>query len=486
MGQRVTTLDDMLIDPGSFKPAASAVEARNPLAYPDYEKSLDRARASSGADVAVIAGAASIHGHVVEIALFQFDFLGGSMGAAEGEVLARAMERAGSARRPFVLRTATGGARMQEGMSALVQMPKVVAARLSLSAARQPFIAVLGDPTTGGVLASIGALADVTLAEAGATIGFAGPRVVEQFTGRKPGPNSHRAESALARGLVDAVIEPEAARERVAHVLGLLAPDAPEGDAAPKVVAEAGSLEEVDAWGAVEAARAPGRLRGRGLIEGLADDRLELHGDRAGSDDPALVVALARVQGRRAMILALDHDRPPAPSAYRKARRVVATADRLGIPIVTLIDTPGADPSDESEGGGIAWEIAALFAAVLSARVPILSIVTGEGGSGGALALGSGDLLLAYADSIFSVIGPEAAATILWRDAARAGEAARLLRLTARDLLHLGIADGVVDEPLTPESLRGAVAYHLDRLAEDRVDPDQRVADRRQRWRERG
>ncbi|MDQ4024028.1 MAG: acetyl-CoA carboxylase carboxyl transferase subunit beta, partial [Actinomycetota bacterium] len=227
MPQGVPEAIETLIDPRSFAPSADAPPVVHPLGFPGYADALDRARTASGAGESVVTGAAAIGGVPVEIASFEFSFLGGSMGAGTGELLARALER--SARRgvPFVLRTATGGARMQEGMASLVQMPKVVVARRDLAAAHQPFVALLGHPTTGGVLASLAALADVTVAEAGATLGFAGPRVVETATGRKLGPHSHTAESAFAAGLVDAVVDAAGARDVLARALSILTAPAP-------------------------------------------------------------------------------------------------------------------------------------------------------------------------------------------------------------------------------------------------------------------
>ena len=257
-----------LWDEGSFAPAPSEPVSGDPLAWPGYGNSLEKARAASGQDESVVTGSARIGGHDIEVASFDFRFLGGSMGEAAGERLARAMDRAASQGVPFVLRTATGGARMQEGMRALVQMPKVVAARISMGDAKSPFIAVLGNPTTGGVFASVASLADYTVAESGATIGFAGPRVVERVTGSAPTGDSHTAESALAHGLVDEVAPPGETRSVVARVLDVLVPaDAPEDGAIEGIEVEL----PVDAWAAVEAARAMDRPRGPDLVHQMAD-----------------------------------------------------------------------------------------------------------------------------------------------------------------------------------------------------------------------
>lgn len=475
MSDRPTTVA-ALCDAGSFEPSAGPTST-DPLSYPGYRDDLLRAAANSGVDESVITGSGRIGGYDVELAGFSFAFIGGSMGQAAGERLARALERAAARRVPFVLRTETGGARMQEGMASLVQMPKVLAARRSLSEANAPFIAVLGHPTTGGVLASIAAAADVTVAEEGATIGFAGPRVVERATGAPPPPSSHTARSAFDNGLVDMVVGPDDVRDYVARALKTLASDAPEMLGEPSRALAADT--DRDPASVVRVLRSSPPQRAPHLTVAMSDSSVQLRGDRAGAQDPALVTSIERIAGRRALVMALDAKFSPGPAAYRKARRCVAIAERLAIPIVTIVDTHGADVSPDSEAGGIAWEISSLTETMLSVRVPTLAIVTGFGGSGGALAFATTDVLLMYEGAIFSVIALDLAAEILWRDATRADEAARLLDPTAHRLLELGIADGLLAEPVTAESLRQAVAYHLDRLTERGVD----VTGRAQRWR---
>lgn len=470
-----------LCDAGTFIPINDGLESRDPLGYPGYRAALERARDRSGTDESVVYGRAEIAGSPCVVALFRFAFMGGSMGEVAGERIARAMEEAAGASVPFVLWSQTGGARMHEGMRSLVQMPKVVAARIELSHAHIPFVAVLGTPTTGGVLASVGALADVTFAIDHAMVGFAGPRVVRRIIGRALSPASHSAHSALDHGLVDATTSDAQVRAEVGAALAVCAPDIPEPVAKPP----APGAGHVDAWTAVEAARDPLRPKGPQLLHGIADAAVLLRGDRAGGVDPALSAAIGRIAGRRAVVIALDARHLPGPGAYRAARRALTIATRLDVPVVTLVDTRGADPGEGSEAGGIAWEIASTFEAMLSAPVPILAVVTGEGGSGGALALAAGDRLVVLEDAIFSVIAPEAAAEILWRDATRAEEAASLLRLTAPDLIALGVADAVLPAPLNVSMLRDAVAYHLDDLSTSVAAADPAAA-RRRRWRRRG
>ena len=464
-----------IVDKDSFEPVDDGLTSRDPLAFEGYAESLAAARVKASADESVVYGAARIGDVEVEIAAFNFDYLGGSMGEVAGERLARAMERAAARGVPFVLRTSTGGARMQEGMRSLLQMPKVVGARIELGIRRQPFIAILGHPTTGGVLASLAALADVTVAESGATIGFAGPRVARRFTGEELPDGSHTATSAYASGLVDELVSASDVHAFVASVLTMLVADEPREESAPP----SNETEPPDAWDLVQAVRGPSHPKAPDLVRAAADAFVELRGDRAGGDDPAVFTALARISGRRVVTIALDRAHAPGPHGYRKARRCLDVAARLALPVLTVVDTRGADPSAPSEAGGIAWEIARLFEAMLTYPGRVISIVTGEGGSGGALAFATGDKLIAFRESFFSVIGPEGAAEILWRDGNRAADAARALKITASDLLELGVVDEVVDGPPSPEALRCVFSNAIGAM-ELGID---RSEGRRSRWR---
>jgi acyl-CoA carboxylase subunit beta len=475
------TNTEHIVDEATFRPVGDDLETSDPLRYPSYPALVARLR-RQGVSESVVSGPARISGLDVEVALFDFRFLAGSLGEVAGERVARAAERAAKRATPLVLHTATGGARMQEGMRALVQMPKLAVARLTLQEAHQPLVAVLGNPTTGAVLASIAGLADITVAERGATLGFAGPRVVQRFTGRALESGSHTADAALRHGLVDGVVSPSGVRSYLARALSVLRPDDPvAGERPPAPPGE----PEGDPWDALRRARIPERPTGAGLIALVSPGAVALRGDRAGSDDAAVRAAIGRVRGRRALLLALDRNHNPGPGAYRKALRCLDVAERLQLPVVTFIDTSGADPSEASESAGIAAAIARLLTRMLTVAVPTLSLVTGEGGSGGALAFAAADRLVALQGAIFSVISPELAAEILWRDPGRAPEAARLLHIGARALVDLGIADEVAGGAPTAEVLAGIVAYHLGRLARH-AGRDELVARRRLRWRGHG
>jgi acyl-CoA carboxylase subunit beta len=373
---------------------------------------------------------------------------------------------------------------MQEGMLALVQMAKTMVARTALQRARLPFIAYLRNPTTGGVYASFASQADILWAEPGATIGFAGPRVAASFGEDLP-PRSHTAEFGLERGLIDDVVAPKDLRARLARVLDLTTGrDEPEDLTMPSEPAPAPDRE---AWEDVALARHEKRPTGLGFARMICGEIEELRGDRAGVDDRALVCGLARLAGRRVAVIALDRGRPKPP-AYRKAYRLARFAANLGLPLVTFIDSPGADPSSASESAGIARTIATAFRTTMDHPAPTVAVVTGEGGSGGALALAVCDRVLVCEHAFFSVMTPEGAAAILKREDVE--QVASDLKLTSKDLLRFGLIDRIIPETGTgaqsdpqsaAEMIKAAVAATL---AEIPNEPD--VEARRARWRQAG
>ncbi|MDP8961696.1 MAG: acetyl-CoA carboxylase carboxyl transferase subunit beta [Actinomycetota bacterium] len=458
----------------------------DPIDWPGYGQRLARVRAETGVDEAVLAVRGRVAGSRVEavFVLWEFGFFGGSMGVVVGERVARAYEAAAEADLPIVLLPATGGARMQEGVASLVQMAKTVVAAQAHADARLLQVAVLRHPTTGGVFASHVNLADVLLAEPGATIGFVGPRVAEALTGGPLPSGSHSAEGARAAGLIDAVVSRQELAQRLAALLAW-----PARMASRTVVEPSGPrVPPADAWTQVERARASDRPGAQAYLEAV-DVAFELHGDRAGDDDPAVRVVLGAIAGRPIVVVALDRsggDGRVTPAGYRLAWRGLRIADRLGVAVVTLIDASGADAGAASEAGGIAHHVARTFVELLAVRSPIVSLVIGESASGGALALAVGDRVLIQEHAVFSVLQTEGAAALLQRDASKAPQVAELLKPTAQSLHTLGIADEVVPEPVGLEVMaaRAAIYRHLDELAAQSVD--ERLTNRRGRWRAAG
>ncbi len=431
----------------------------DPLAFPGYADKLEgldheSVRTGRAAEAVVVEG--------------NFDVLGGSMGVVHGEKVVRAIDRAVDLGLPVLVEARSGGARMQEGMVSLIQMARTAAAMGRLRAAGLGSVAVLHHPTTGGVFASYASLCDVIAADAGATIGFAGPRVAEAFTGVSVEGRSHTAETAFAAGLVDFVGEPDAVAHWVDGALGRTATplpgrrlpgtgaDAPTGTGAPT---GGGSRT---AWAEVVAARSPGRPSGIDVAAALVDSWTGL-----AAVDPTVRCGLATVDGQRVVVIAEDRhagNGRPSPTGYAQAERAISLAARRRLPIVTLIDTPGAEPGSDAEQAGIAAAIARVFLALAEAPVPTVGVCVGEGGSGGALAFGVTDRLLIQEHAVFSVIGAEGAAAILYRDASRAAEVSELLRLTSTDLEALGVVDAVV-----PDEVEGVVAAVVDALGDAEV-----------------
>ena len=499
----------LVVDEGSVEAWDEAVVSDDPLAFADlrpYRERLAEAEARTGLRESVLTGRATVAGRPVALVAAEFGFLGGSIGVATGERVARAFERARAERLPLVALPASGGSRMQEGTLALVQMAKLAAAARELRDAGLPYVVCLTDPTTGGVLASWGSLASVTFALPEALLGFAGPRVVELLTGAPLPDGVQRAETLLAHGLLDAVVAPPDLRAAVARVLAV-APPAPAAASAAAVPPAAGPpaagpaaaslapAERRDAWASLGFARERRRPGARELLAAHARDVTELRGDRAGRpDDPGCMVALARLCGHAVVAIAQRRradGAPPAlgPAGYRKARRGMALAAELRLPLVTIVDTPGAELGAAAERGGVAGEIAACLAELSALPVPTLALLVGEGGSGGALALLAADRVVCAEHASLGVIAPEGASAILYRDLDHAPELAATQAGASWRLAEAGIADVVVPEPRPaheqPEAflarLAAVVAAELPALAA--ADPAARLAARRARWR---
>ncbi|MGW0669294.1 carboxyl transferase domain-containing protein [Streptomyces sp. NPDC002746] len=438
--------------------------ADGPLGWTGYADSRARATARTGEHESVVHGLATVGGHRCVLVSFEFGFLGGSLGQRTGDRLEAAYEEAVAQRLPLVSLIATGGSRMQEGMIALTQLHRVAAASARLRAAGPAQLAVLRDPTTGGGWATLGAGADVILALPGAQVGFAGSRV------RPPGadPAAYTAEGQLAAGQLDAIVPPEELAATVGHWLGALTYREAEAGAGATAEAGAGAGAGATAgaahpapapapvpdalsatglprtgWDAVLRARSASRPRAEAYLDAYFEIRLPLHGDRCGGTDPGLLCGFGLREGRPIAYVA-QCGTPTRPAGYRTAARVIRLADRLGVPVLTLIDTPGAANDAEAERAGAGAAIADAFAAIAAARVPVTTLVIGEGGSGGALAVAAPGHTHVTADSYFSVIAPELAAAILKRSPDQTHATADQLRLRPQDLVDLGVARSVV------------------------------------------
>ncbi|MFY1654519.1 acetyl-CoA carboxylase carboxyl transferase subunit alpha [Solwaraspora sp. WMMB762] len=471
--QRLTAAERIgqLVDPDSFTRLADRAAEVDPLGFVDsmpYRRRLAQARAATGLAEAVVCGTARIGGHRAVLAVMDFRFLGGSLGCATGELITRAAEEALAARDPLVLVTASGGARMQEGVLALMQMATVSCAIAELRAAGLLTVSVVTDPTYGGVAASFATNTDLVIAERGARMGFAGPRVIRETIRQALPPGFQTAEFLLRHGQVDMVVERHDLRPRLRALLALAAGGragagplaAPAGRAEPahRTAPTPRTGPTPTAWQSVRTARDLARPTTLDYLRTAFDGFVELHGDRLGADCPAIVAGLARLGDQPIAVIGQQkgHDAREmlarnfgmaSPAGYRKALRVMGLAARLGLPVVTLIDTPGAHPGVDAEEQGQAAAIATCLRTLARLPTPVVAVVTGEGGSGGALALAVADRVLLLQNAVYSVISPEGCAAILFHDRAAAPRAAAALQLTAPDLVRLGVADGIVGEP---------------------------------------
>lgn len=447
-GPSARELVDLVLDPGSFRSWDEP-----PVDHPTteaYALELRAARERTGLDESVMTGEGSIRGRRVALMACEFSFLAGSIGVAAAERLVRAVERATAEGIPLLAAPVSGGTRMQEGTLAFVQMVKITAAIAHHKACGLPYLVYLRHPTTGGVFASWGSLGHVTVAQPGALIGFLGPRVYEALYERTFPEGVQVAENLFERGLVDAVVEPERIAEVLDRTLNVLCA---ERDLAPLqgAIAQPQSLDDVPAWDSIVRSRRPERPGVRRLLRHAATDVVPLNGTGEGEHDPGLLIALARFGQAPCVFLGQDRrqqtaDRPLGPAALREARRGMRLAAELRLPLVTVIDTPGAALSPEAEEGGLAGEIARCLADLVTLEAPTLTLLLGQGSGGGALALLPADRVLTAQHGWLSPLPPEGASAIVHRDTAHAPEMADSQGVRSLDLLANGIVDRIVPE----------------------------------------
>ena len=533
---------EMIIDEGTFEEWNQEMEFVNPIGFPGYEKKINAAREKSSLNEAVVTGRGKIHGQDTVIAVCDSRFLMSSMGHNVGEKITSAVERATGEKLPVVIFAASGGARMQEGLVSLMQMAKTSAALKRHSDAGLLYISVLTDPTTGGVTASFAMLGDVILAEPGALIGFAGPRVIEQTIRQKLPEGFQRAEFLVEHGFVDRIVERKDQKEVLGRILKLhgtrrswkkeLDEEERRREAAARVCAreaavlavernqsltETKAAEEIaakkmaagtreagapaadpadvkkaaaksriapfsgvmrqktlnkiaerqqEAWDTVLASRNAGRLVASDYIRILFDGFIEMHGDRYFGDDGAVIGGIASFYGMPVTVIGQEKGKTtkdnlkcnfgmPSPEGYRKALRLMKQAEKFNRPVICFVDTPGAFCGLEAEERGQGEAIARNLFEMADLKVPVLTIVIGEGGSGGALALAVANEVWMMENSVYSVLSPEGFASILWKDSKRASEAAKVMKMTAKDLYELGLIERIIpeDHPASVENV---------------------------------
>lgn len=413
-----------------------------------YLDDLARAREKAGTDEAVLTGRARIRGHDVALIVCEFRFLGGSIGLATSERIIAAVRRATAERLPLIAATSSGGTRMQEGTPAFVKMVDISRAVVAHKAAGLPYLVYLRHPTTGGVFASWGSLGHVSVAEPGALIGFLGPAVYQALHNQPFPEGVQVAENLVDKGIIDAVVEPEDLAEVAARALDLFVPSTGP-DLGPSTPVELSP--DADAWLSIELTRRPDRPGVRDLLRHAASDVIPLNGTQEGESGEALFTALTTFRGVSCVLIGQDRraQRAPTllgPAALRAARRGMAIAEQLRLPLVCVIDTPGADLSAAAEEGALAGEIARCLADMVQLTVPSVSILLGEGCGGAALALLPAGRVIAAENAWLSPLPPEGASVIMHRTVDRAAEMARSQQVRAVDLLEAGIVHAVVPE----------------------------------------
>ena len=479
---------EMLADEGTFEEWNKEMPFSNPLNFPGYEKKVMAAREKSRLNEAIVTGKCKVDGNPAVVGVCDARFIMSSMGHVVGEKITDAVERATREKLPVILFACSGGARMQEGIVSLMQMAKTSAALKRHHEAGQLFISVLTDPTTGGVTASFAMLGDIILAEPHALIGFAGPRVIEQTIGQKLPEGFQRSEFLLEHGFVDKIVERKDQKRVIGQILymhrshkmniELKNPVETAGtfvDKPSKSQADGGKT----AWDTVLLSRKSDRPVATDYINALFDEFIEFHGDRYFKDDGAIVGGVAMFHGMPVTVIGQQKGKNtkdniirnfgmPSPDGYRKALRLMKQAETFGRPVICFVDTPGAFCGLEAEERGQGEAIARNLFEISDLKVPVLSIVIGEGGSGGALAMAVADEVWMLENAIYSILSPEGFASILYKDSKKAPDAAKVMKVTAKDLLQLKLIERIVpeEEPACTDNLYRLAEYMDSAMAE--------------------
>lgn len=448
-----------IVDNGTWQEINNNIYTLNPLNFEGYEEKISEMRKNTGLKEAVVTGIGNINGEKTLLCVMDSRFLMGSMGSVVGEKITRAVEKAMEEKLPLIIFTASGGARMQEGMYSLMQMAKVSSALSRFKEKGLLYISVLTDPTTGGVTASFAMLGDIILSEPGALIGFAGKRVIEQTIKEKLPEEFQTAEFLLENGFIDKIVERENLKDTLYSILRMHSKEKSDNlYTKMKKTNEVETVDKLTPWQKVNMVRSSSRPTSLDYIDKIFDSFIELHGDRYFGDDQCIIGGIGFLEEIPVTIIAQQKGKDlkdnikrnfgmPNPEGYRKALRLMKQAERFNRPIVCFVDTPGAYCGVGAEERGQGEAIARNLIEMSNIKVPVISIVIGEGGSGGALALTIADKIWMLQNSIYSILSPEGFASILWKDAKRAEEASDMMKITSKDLLDFGIIDKIIGEP---------------------------------------
>ena len=501
---------EMLIDEGTFEEWNQEMEFSNPLDFPGYEKKVQATREKTRLNEAIVTGKGMIHGLPAAVGVCDARFIMSSMGHVVGEKVTQMVERATEEKLPVIIFACSGGARMQEGIVSLMQMAKTSAALKRHHEAGQLFISVLTDPTTGGVTASFAMLGDIILAEPGALIGFAGPRVIQQTIGQKLPEGFQRAEFLLEHGFVDKIVPRDEQKRVIADILrmhrkpdGLTLENAGIGRGGQAEPSEKLSFNRSgkSAWDTVLLSRDGTRPVATDYIQAIFDDFIEFHGDRYFKDDGAIVGGIATFKGIPVTVIGQQKGKTtkenirrnfgmPSPDGYRKALRLMQQAETFRRPIICFVDTPGAFCGIEAEERGQGEAIARNLFEMAALTVPVLSLVIGEGGSGGALAMAVANEVWMMENAIYSILSPEGFASILWKDSKKAADAARVMKITAADLYEMDLIEDVIpeDRPACADTMPEIAGIIREKLSAflnryENMKPEELAEQRYQRFR---
>lgn len=503
----------MVADPKTFEPWFEDMEVSNPLDYEGYEDKLAAAREKTGLKEAVTVGRCKVFGEDIVLGICDSRFMMASMGHVVGEKITCAIERATALNLPVFIFCCSGGARMQEGIVSLMQMEKTSAAIRKHGDAGLLYCSILTDPTTGGVTASFAMLGDVIMAEPGALVGFAGPRVIKQTIGQELPEGFQTSEFLVEHGIIDGIVKRENLKKTIYFLVKTHQCNGKKTYADYRPNEEfhfelSETLKEQSwfstprsAWEKVKAVRQVERPSASEYISHIFDFFVESHGDRAFRDDKAMIGGLAFLDGQPVTIIADEKGKDfkecqernfgmPMPEGYRKALRLMKQAEKFNRPVISFVNTSGAFCGIEAEERGQGEAIAGNLMEMSSLKVPVLCLMIGEGGSGGALATAVGNEVWMMENATYSILSPEGFASILWKDANRAKEASEVMNITAQDLKRLGVIEEIIPEfggadHKTTEAIAGYMKEHIkDFLRKyDGMSGEQIAEERYQRFR---
>ena len=458
----------MVSDKEAFEPWFTELTTGNPLNFPEYEEKIAKTQEKTGLSEGIVIGKTKIYGEETVLGVIDSRFMMGSMGHVVGEKITSAFERATEERLPVILFCCSGGARMQEGIISLMQMAKTSAAFKKHSDAGLLYVSILTDPTTGGVTASFAMLGDIILGEPGALVGFAGPRVIKQTIGQELPEGFQRSEFLVEHGIIDGIITRDKMKDTMYDLIVTHKQRQGYANFDSAVEDEKFDISEIlkerlkddepkTPWEKLRGARQMSRPSGFDYVKYICDDFREIHGDRTMNDDRAIVGGIGHIDGQPVTVISQVKGASmaecmernfgmPLPDGYRKALRLMKQAEKFGRPIITFVNTPGAFCGLEAEERGMGEAIARNLYEMSSLKVPVLCILIGEGGSGGALALAVGNEVWMLENATYSILSPEGYASILWKDSNRAEEAAEVMQITAQDLKRLNVIEQVVPE----------------------------------------